>query len=437
VRPGQPTPVVVLAGLTPLGLAIAERLAAAGADVHAIVSPADAAAAVPELERLGARVIAGSPRSVRALEAAGVGMASALVLAADDDTDNVDAALLIRRLRPDLPLVVRVFDPDLTAYLRDTLDRVTVLSMSSLGAPVFAEMALRALAERPEAAPSAAVRLHGPGWAAPGVDRVLAGVLVGLVVLVALATVFFAHALGLRHLDALYFVWTTVTTVGYGDIALREASDVAKLVGMVVMFAGAAFIAALHALYTGRIVSRRLEAVLGRIPVRGRHHFVVAGAGNVGFRVTGLLAERGHRVVLVERDGQSRHVSGLRAAGHHVIVADASVDETLGLARVDTACAVLALTDADGTNLHVALAVRRRAPGVPVVVRLTSPELSAHVTARGDALAASSVAIAAEAFARAALTAAEPPPEPPPTPGPPATDVPPRPAARPGRARPA
>jgi hypothetical protein len=178
----------------------------------------------------------------------------------------VDAALLIRRLRPDLPLVVRVFDPDLTAYLRDTLDRVTVLSMSSLGAPVFADMALRALAERPEAAAAPAARSRRAGWGAPGFDRVL---LVGLVVLVALATVFFAHALGLRHFDALYFVWTTVTTVAYGDIALREASDAAKLVGMVVMFAGAAFIAALHALYTGRIVSQRLEAVLGRTPVRG------------------------------------------------------------------------------------------------------------------------------------------------------------------------
>jgi voltage-gated potassium channel Kch len=98
-------------------------------------------------------------------------------------------------------------------------------------------------------------------------------------------------------------------------------------------------------------------------------------------------------------------VSALRAEGHHVIVADATVDETLDLARVEAAGAVLALTDSDGTNLHVALAVRRRSPAMPVVVRLASPELSAHVAARHDALAASSLAIAGEAFARAALAA--------------------------------
>jgi D-arabinose 1-dehydrogenase-like Zn-dependent alcohol dehydrogenase len=196
-----------------------------------------------------------------------------------------------------------------------------------------------------------------------------------------------------------------VTTVGYGDIALRDASDAAKLVGMGVMFAGAAFIAALYALFTGSVVARRLDAIRGRLPVRGGGHIVVAGAGHVGVRAARILAGHGHRVVAIERDGDSRHVSALRAEGHHVIVADASVDETLDLARVETAAVVLALTDSDATNLHVALAVRRAHPGVPVVVRLASPELSAHVAARHDALAASSLAIASEAFARAALDA--------------------------------
>jgi Trk K+ transport system NAD-binding subunit len=130
---------------------------------------------------------------------------------------------------------------------------------------------------------------------------------------------------------------------------------------------------------------------------------VVAGAGHVGVRVARLLAARGHRVVAVERNGDSLHVSALRAEGHHVIIADAALDETLDLAGVDRAAAVLALTDSDAANLHVMLAVRRRAPGLPVVVRLLSPELSAHVTARHDAAAASSIAIASEAFARAAL----------------------------------
>src|SRR5262249_14973395 len=221
----------VVAGLEPLGVAIAERLVQAGAEVRAISGPGDGPGALPELERLGVRAIAGSPRTARALEAAGLASASALVLAADNDAENVDAALLIRRLRPDLPLVVRLFDPDLTTYLHDTLPRVTVLSMSGLSAPVLADLALRALAER-EAAPvvprpSRPAGAPGPRRALP-VDRVLARILAAFVLIVVASAAFFAHSLNLRLLDALYFVWTTVTTVGYGDIALRDASDLAK-----------------------------------------------------------------------------------------------------------------------------------------------------------------------------------------------------------------
>jgi len=404
-------PAVIVAGLEPLGLAIAGRLVAAGVETRAITSPADAPGALPELEQLGVRVIPGSVRTVRALEAAGLASASALVLAADNDAENVDAALLVRRLREDLPLVVRLFDPDLTAYLHDTLPRVTVLSMSALSAPVFADLALRALAE-PRSAPEA--QRASPATGEPGrrraipVDRVLARILAAFVLIVVGSAAYFAYSLNLRFLDAFYFVWTTVTTVGYGDIALRDASDLAKLVGMVVMFAGAAFIAALYALFTGSVVSRRLDAIRGRVPVRGHGHIVVAGAGNVGVRVARLLAGHGHRLVVVERDGESRHVSTLRADGHHVIVADASIDATLDLARIETAAAVLALTDSDATNLHVALAARRRHPGVPVVVRLASPELSAHVAGRHDALAVSPLAIAGEAFTRAAVESGDP-----------------------------
>ncbi len=88
---------------------------------------------------------------------------------------------------------------------------------------------------------------------------------------------------------------------------------------------------ALYAFFTGSVVARRLDAIRGRVPVRGHDHIVVAGAGHVGVRVARILAGHGHRLVVVERNGESRHVSALRAEGHHVIVAgdDHVVDRRL------------------------------------------------------------------------------------------------------------
>ena len=220
-----------------------------------------------------------------------------------------------------------------------------------------------------------------------------------------MSTLYFSHALGLAWLDALYFVWTTVFTVGYGDITPRHGSAFSKLAAMGLMLAGAALVAVAYAILAGWVVERRLAVLRGHVAVRGGGHVIVAGAGHVGVRVTERLRDRGHRVVVVERDPQCAHIDRLRAGGSQVIVADAASAGSLDLAGIDRATALLALTDSDASNLRIALASRERRPGLLVVARLASPELSAHVNAHGDAIALSSVALASAAFAEAALAA--------------------------------
>lgn len=399
---------VIVAGLDPLGLAIVQRLRAAGAEVCALAAPAEVARYAHEFERIGAELITGAARSDGELLAAGLQSAAALVLTADDDAENVDAALTARRLRDDLPLVIRLFDPVLAGYVGETLDRATVLSMSAVTAPVFTGMAVRAMADGGQNASAASRARHREKrrWRdVVRIDRVVAKTIAGFLLLVMAATIGFSHMLDLRMMDALYFVITTVTTVGYGDIALRDASDTAKIAGMAVMFAGAAFLASLFAFLTGVVVARRQAALQGRVAVKGGRHVVVISGGNVGFRTAGMLIALGHRVVIVERRADLRNVMTLRAQGHHVIIADATVDETLALAAVDRAAVVMALTNSDATNLNIALKMRARSAGVPVVARFASPELAGHVSTLREAWSASSIAIASEKFAQTALAA--------------------------------
>ena len=114
---------VLISGNNRLGTAIEERLRSGGATVGRL------------------------SEDPSALTAAALEGAAALVLALGDDAGNVDMALITRRLRPDLPLVLRLFDPDLAAYVRATLKGATILSMSSVAAPVLARETLRALGE--------------------------------------------------------------------------------------------------------------------------------------------------------------------------------------------------------------------------------------------------------------------------------------------------
>jgi len=336
------------------------------------------------------------------LDAAQLEGAAALVLAADDDSGNIDFALLARRLRPGLPIVARVFDAGLASYLRETVPGIDVLSVSGVAAPVFAEAARRAIAGRP--APAAATLSPLRARRRFRVDPILLGALFALFLLVFPSALIFSHGLDLRYMDALYFVWTTVMTVGYGDIALKDASDGLKLFGMALMLSGAAFIAVLFAILSDWVMSRRFDILRGRTRERGSGHVVIAGAGNVGFRTAALLAGDALRLVIIDREQNSSNVAALAGAGHHVIIGDAASEEMLALAGLERAALVMALTDADAVNLRIALLAR--AHGVPVILRILSPELSAHVTARGDGIAYSPVAAAAGEFARAALAAA-------------------------------
>src|SRR5262245_850212 len=319
-------------------------------------------------------------------------------------------ALTTRRLRPELPLVIRLFDPELAAYVRATLKGATILSMSSVAAPVLARETLRALGERDVNAEVAARavsgrrRLRSP-WRRR-LDRVLLGAALTLVGVVATATVFFTKMLGLRVLDALYFVWTTVLTVGYGDITLHSAPDSAKVVGMGLMLVGAAFTAVLFAFFTSSIMSRRQEVLKGRVQVRWKDHVVVAGGGHMGIGVADLLAASGRRIVVIEREEDRPHIEMLRAAGHRVVIADATKAEILELAGVKRAAALVALTDTDSTNLHIALLARAQRGDLAIVMRAESPELSAYVNEHRDAVAVSSIAVTADEFATNALVAA-------------------------------
>src|SRR5262245_7935348 len=173
------------------------RLATAGAPVTALVPPAEAAASAVELEGAGVHVVTGLGTSAAALAAAGLGAARVLVLAADDDVGNVDTALMARAARPDLRLVVRLFDATLARYLGETLAPITVLSMSGLSAPVFADLAMRVIREpaRPAAPRAGAAAQLPTRRGGVTVDRVLLALLGALLVLVAVATAYFSLAL--------------------------------------------------------------------------------------------------------------------------------------------------------------------------------------------------------------------------------------------------
>ncbi|MBI3971308.1 MAG: NAD-binding protein [Chloroflexi bacterium] len=232
--------------------------------------------------------------------------------------------------------------------------------------------------------------------------RLVFATLVGLILL---SVFVFSAALELTLVDAFYFVTSTVTTVGYGDITPRDAAPVVKLYASLLMMLGSATIAVLYSIITDIIVTMRLQQLLGRHRPPQAGHVVVAGLGNVGTRVVDELARAGVPVVAVDRTpDESAAAESLTT----VIRGDARRRDSLLKVGITGARALVAVTNDDATNLSVALLAKQLNPQLRTVVRLLDADF-ARKLAPAPALdvALSAPLLAAPAFVAAALAPPE------------------------------
>ncbi len=93
-------------------------------------------------EAFGVRILLGDARNDRLLEEAGLATAQAVIAATGEDLVNIEVALDVRRRRPDLPVVARLFDQMLARQLETSLAIRRALGMSALAAPSFTAAAL-------------------------------------------------------------------------------------------------------------------------------------------------------------------------------------------------------------------------------------------------------------------------------------------------------
>jgi Trk K+ transport system NAD-binding subunit len=209
--------------------------------------------------------------------------------------------------------------------------------------------------------------------------------------------------------DAVYFTVETIGTVGYGDFSFRQQPVWLRLWAVCLMIVGATLAATFFALLTNLLISRTIEDSLGRRKVTGLHdHVVVVGLGSVGLEVVDRLLGQGIDVVVVESDGGNRFLAQVRARQVAVVVADATLPETLAEVRLRDARAVAVLTSDDLVNIETGLAVRDqlgdRWADVPVVLRIFDRQMAQTVEAGFDFRYVRSTAeLAAPWFVGAAL----------------------------------
>jgi len=131
---------VIVCGAGRVGYRVASQLIELGHEVVIIEKRADAPF-VAVLQAADVPVLIDDVKSPQALHRTNVAYAAAIVCATDDDLANLNTALDARRLNPTIRVVMRLFDDDLGARVRDAF-QAEVLSSSALAAPALALSAL-------------------------------------------------------------------------------------------------------------------------------------------------------------------------------------------------------------------------------------------------------------------------------------------------------
>ncbi len=231
-------------------------------------------------------------------------------------------------------------------------------------------------------------------------DPVVRRVAIAGLLLVLMTTIFFSVVLKKDALTSAYFVVSTLTTVGYGDITPSEAGPLAKLVAMITMIAGVALSGIFIAFGTSAITRAQFNATRGLRRIRHRGHVIVCGSGQVGTSVIEYLRKLGRRVVVVEQNPDATLVELAFRREVDLLTGDASKDAVLDLCNIRSAHALVALTDNDTANLEVALSARARNAHVPVVLRVQDGMFAGSIARQfGISTTFSTSALAAPAFA--------------------------------------
>jgi Trk K+ transport system NAD-binding subunit len=131
---------VVVCGLDGVGLRTVEQLHQAGVQVVAIDPAADVRRA-QAAAGWGVPLIAGSPRLPQTLHDAGLWGAAAVLCVNGDDLTALETALLVRELRPDVRLAVRLANASVGEAVSGL--GITVLDVAGLAAPAMVETCLR------------------------------------------------------------------------------------------------------------------------------------------------------------------------------------------------------------------------------------------------------------------------------------------------------
>lgn len=175
-------------------------------------------------------------------------------------------------------------------------------------------------------------------------------------------------------LDCFYMTFITIATIGYSEVIDLSHNPAGRIFTMAIAFLGIANTWYIMSLMVAYLVEGKINDAIGRRRMENkihklRNHYIMCGIGRVGRNVANELASTRRPYVVVDEDMHSieAHLEHHPDTMH--ILGDASDDDVLTRAHIDSAAGLFAVTGDDSKNLLITITAKQLNPEVRIVAR--------------------------------------------------------------------
>ena len=202
--------------------------------------------------------------------------------------------------------------------------------------------------------------------------------------------------------EAMYFILTTLTTVGYGDIH-AITSESRLFVSSFLVFGVSSFLYAITVLFLP-LVEKKIKQVLNvleNVMKNMKDHIIICGVCDETSSLVDYLKERGiEMVIIAPRDMIKEDIIN---TGVYIMEGDPSGEEILKRARIEKARAIIAASTNDAQDVLIILTAKSLKKDITAVALATSSENENKLRLVGADIVISPRIIGGKLLAKAAL----------------------------------
>jgi voltage-gated potassium channel len=233
--------------------------------------------------------------------------------------------------------------------------------------------------------------------------RLLKTVALALLLLTAAGTAGFHFIEGWSWFDSFYMVVITLSTIGYQEV--HPLSHAGRIFNTALIIAGVALVFLMIGSLTQALLEFELVKVFGKRRMERevanlKDHYIICGAGRVGYSVARELARKPCPFVVIENE--EKILAGLDPKWL-VLLGDAASEKTLRDAGIDRARGLVAATTTDATNIYIVLTARSLNPRLKIIARASEERAEKHLKTAGADVVISPYAAAGHRIAQSFL----------------------------------